>query len=239
MFFSFRVGRVLLVHTADALLVQALSLRLVDICRKSPVIVVKLSSSNWGRMSSVRKRRETNRWRLSVNCENSKSTLEVITYYITYMDASIFDSALSHTRRSDAAEKKEENSVSTFGRFRRWTIFQSSPVSVKVTLFSDSNILWDQCERISYSQLLLWFYCFPICVNTINFNKNFFQNGEEFQNDQNIRTFLDKKVMKIFALFGFYLFERTEAYQCSSLDLNCIIYDSIYQFAFNAFESGH
>ena len=34
------------------------------------------------------------------------------------VDASIFDSALSHTRRSDASEKKEEKSVSTFGRFR-------------------------------------------------------------------------------------------------------------------------
>ena len=34
------------------------------------------------------------------------------------VDASFFDSALSHTRRSDASEKKrEENSVSTFGRF--------------------------------------------------------------------------------------------------------------------------
>ena len=43
----------------------------------------------------------------------------------------IFDSALSHTRRSDALEKKEENSVSTFGRFRLWTSFESSPVSVK------------------------------------------------------------------------------------------------------------
>ena len=41
------------------------------------------------------------------------------------VDASIFDSALSHTRRSNASEKKEENSVSTFGRFRLWRI--SSP----------------------------------------------------------------------------------------------------------------
>ena len=30
------------------------------------------------------------------------------------VDASIFDSALSHNRRSDASEKREENSVSTF-----------------------------------------------------------------------------------------------------------------------------
>ena len=47
------------------------------------------------------------------------------------VDASIFDSALSHTRSLDASEKREENSVSTFGRFRLWTIFESSPVSVK------------------------------------------------------------------------------------------------------------
>ena len=48
------------------------------------------------------------------------------------VDASIFDSALSHTRRSDASKKREENSVSTFGRFRLWTSFESSPVSVKI-----------------------------------------------------------------------------------------------------------
>ena len=47
------------------------------------------------------------------------------------VDASIFDLALSHTRRSDASEKREENSVSTFGRFCLWTSFESSPVSVK------------------------------------------------------------------------------------------------------------
>ena len=46
------------------------------------------------------------------------------------VDASIFDSALSHTRRSDASEKREENSVSTFGHFRLLTSFESSPVSV-------------------------------------------------------------------------------------------------------------
>ena len=49
------------------------------------------------------------------------------------VDASIFDSALSHTRRSDASEKREEDSVSTFGRFRLWTSFGSSPVSVKAS----------------------------------------------------------------------------------------------------------
>ena len=48
------------------------------------------------------------------------------------VDASIFDSALSHTRRSKALEKKEENRLSTFGRFRLWTSFESSPVWVKI-----------------------------------------------------------------------------------------------------------
>ena len=47
------------------------------------------------------------------------------------VDASIFDSALRHTRHSDVSEKREENSVSTFGRSRWWTTFESSPVSVK------------------------------------------------------------------------------------------------------------
>ena len=47
------------------------------------------------------------------------------------VDASIFYSALSYTRRSDAPKKREENSVSTFGRFRLWTSFESSHVSVK------------------------------------------------------------------------------------------------------------
>ena len=50
------------------------------------------------------------------------------------LDASIFDSALSHTRRSNASEKRQENSVSTFGRFRLWTCFESSPVPVKIIL---------------------------------------------------------------------------------------------------------
>ena len=44
-----------------------------------------------------------------------------------------FDAALSHTRRSDAAEKKqEENSLHTLDQIRLWTIFESSPVSVKI-----------------------------------------------------------------------------------------------------------
>ena len=50
------------------------------------------------------------------------------------VDASIFDSAMSHTRRSHASEESEEKSVSTFGRFRLWTSLESSPVSVKSVL---------------------------------------------------------------------------------------------------------
>ena len=38
------------------------------------------------------------------------------------VDANIFDSALSHTRRSDASEKREENRVFTFGRFRKFRV---------------------------------------------------------------------------------------------------------------------
>ena len=48
------------------------------------------------------------------------------------VNASIFDPALSHTRRSDVSEKREENSVSTFGRFNLWTSFESSPLSVNL-----------------------------------------------------------------------------------------------------------
>ena len=48
------------------------------------------------------------------------------------VDASIYDSAMSHTRRSEASEKREDNSVSTFGRFRLWTSMESPSVSVKV-----------------------------------------------------------------------------------------------------------
>ena len=44
------------------------------------------------------------------------------------MDASIFDSALSHTGHSDASEKREEN---TGVPIRLWTSFESSRVSVK------------------------------------------------------------------------------------------------------------
>ena len=57
------------------------------------------------------------------------------------VDASIFDSALSHTRRSDVSEKKEENSVSTFGRFRLWTSFESSPVSLTVQVRQMLSVL--------------------------------------------------------------------------------------------------
>ena len=57
------------------------------------------------------------------------------------MDASIFDSALSHTCRSDASEKSEEKSVSTFGRFSLWTSFASSPVSASISKTQISSTL--------------------------------------------------------------------------------------------------
>ena len=50
------------------------------------------------------------------------------------VDASIFDSALSHTRRSEALEKRGENSVSTLVQIRLWTSFESPPVSVNKKL---------------------------------------------------------------------------------------------------------
>ena len=59
------------------------------------------------------------------------------------VNASIFDSALSHTRRSDASEKKRRKLRSgaafTFERFRLWASFESSPVSVN-------------CESSSYEK---------------------------------------------------------------------------------------
>ena len=50
--------------------------------------------------------------------------------------------SMTHTPSSDASEKKEENSVSTFGRFRLWTSFESSPVSVKGDFVSKANCLY-------------------------------------------------------------------------------------------------
>ena len=58
-------------------------------------------------------------------------------YHIRYrrkrskVDAIFFDSARSHTRRSDASEKEKKIFASTFGQIRLWTTFESSPVSVK------------------------------------------------------------------------------------------------------------
>ena len=69
------------------------------------------------------------------------------------MGASIFDSALSHTRRSDASEKREENSVSTLGRLRLWTIFESSPVSVN--LINKNVPLINFCPIVSFMTMKL------------------------------------------------------------------------------------
>ena len=54
------------------------------------------------------------------------------------VDASISDSALSHTRRSNASKKEKKILASTFGRFRLWTSFESSPVSVKAFNLRDN-----------------------------------------------------------------------------------------------------
>ena len=51
------------------------------------------------------------------------------------VNTSIFDSALDHYRRSEASEKREENSVSTFGPFRLLKSFESSPVSGNLMFF--------------------------------------------------------------------------------------------------------
>ena len=79
------------------------------------------------------------------------------------VDASIFDSALSDTRRSDVSEKREENSVSTFGRFRPWTSFESSPESVKLESnwkFREATSLWR--GSINWRLTNVWAFCF--CV---------------------------------------------------------------------------
>ena len=43
----------------------------------------------------------------------------------------IFESALSHTRRWDASEKKKKILESILVEIRQWTSFEFSPVSVK------------------------------------------------------------------------------------------------------------
>ena len=73
------------------------------------------------------------------------------------MDACIFDSALSCTRRSDASEKSEENSVSTFGQIRLWTSFETSPVSVNDSNnFEPSNKPWQY--ELTDQMADLWFH---------------------------------------------------------------------------------
>ena len=67
-----------------------------------------------------------------------------------------FDSALSHTRRSDTSEKREEISVSTFGRFRLCTSFESSSVSVNFQL---KRLYSSNCESLislKNQQRLTW-----------------------------------------------------------------------------------
>ena len=66
------------------------------------------------------------------------------------VDASIFDSALSHTRRLDSSEKRPEKSVSTFGRFRLSTSLESSPVSVHSLIFIYINFYYKNYTNTVY-----------------------------------------------------------------------------------------
>ena len=81
------------------------------------------------------------------------------------MDASIFDSALSHTRRSDASQKREENTVSTFRRFRLCKSLESSPVSVERATFPKSIILknFSRLWILLRDRLETWFRAFFSC----------------------------------------------------------------------------
>ena len=64
------------------------------------------------------------------------------------VDASIFDSSLSHTPRSDTSEKKTKILSSNFGRFRMWTSFESSPVSVG----KSQKIFWAIWQELTYHE---------------------------------------------------------------------------------------
>ena len=69
------------------------------------------------------------------------------------VDASIFDSVVPSRYRvilvaRTRPKKREEKSVSTFGRFLMWTSFESSPVSVKVELFSSKDLTTNVKMRV-------------------------------------------------------------------------------------------
>ena len=66
------------------------------------------------------------------------------------VDASISDSALSQTRRSDASEKRRKILASTFGRFRLWISFDSWPESFKISL---SKIIYQKLNKNFVLQL--------------------------------------------------------------------------------------
>ena len=60
------------------------------------------------------------------------------------VDASIFDSALSHTRRSDASEKKEKKiACPLLDVFACVQNFESSPVLVNKTMSKKMILVWD------------------------------------------------------------------------------------------------
>ena len=64
------------------------------------------------------------------------------------VDASIFDSALSHTRRSEASEKKKNILASTSERFRLWTSLEASPVSFKFSCLKNRlKFIHPRCRK--------------------------------------------------------------------------------------------
>ena len=67
------------------------------------------------------------------------------------MDACIFDSALSHTRRSDASKKKKIF-ASTYDQICLWTSFESSPVSVK-----ELKVVSLCCQPNKLTCAVIWF----------------------------------------------------------------------------------
>ena len=56
--------------------------------------------------------------------------------------------AESYSSLGRVGKKREENSVSPFGRFRPWTNFESSPVSFNITQY-ELNVYRPKCNQTS------------------------------------------------------------------------------------------
>ena len=76
------------------------------------------------------------------------------------VDTSIFDLALSHTRRSDASEKKEEPSVSTFGRIHCGQV--SSPRLYRLNLILRKKEPPIKSDQIEFSRTFIRWRNFKI-----------------------------------------------------------------------------